>query len=105
MMKKPLKLRTSGATPIEKWINLVNKWNTCTDDYNNPYSIQRMLFTKAEVNDLVIQYPLLADDLRFYNSLTPEQMDFVVYSEYKFNFDIPSNMPRPAVIAGYKLLD
>jgi len=105
MKKIPLKMRTSGSTPVMKWINLVNKWNSCVDFPDSPYSRQRMIFVKAEAADLLIQYPALKIAIQMHDELDTHQIEALRYGDYKFEFDLPNNCPKACVIGGFTLLD
>lgn len=105
---KPIKMRTAGATPVEKWINIVKKWNSCDmmDDANilsHEYICQRMLICMTEARELVNQYPEMKKDVKAFDELDHFQIECLKYSNY-FYFEYPSDMIQPIVIGSYKLL-
>lgn len=102
---RPFKVRTEGATPVQKWINLVNKWNSCAAQPDNPYSRARMIFTKAEVNDLLAAYPLLKETILLINELDTYQIEALQYADYPMMEDFPTNCPKPVIIEGFTLID
>jgi hypothetical protein len=103
---KPIKVRTEGSTPVQKWINLVKKWNSCVGHPNNIFAQQRMLFTKAEANDLLSAYPQLKDAIKYHEELETYQIEVLKYGDYPlmegYSFE---TTPKAVIIEGYKLVD
>lgn len=105
---KPIKMRTMGATPVEKWINIVKKWNSCdmmneTNILYHEYIRHRMIICMTEAHDLIDQYPEMRKDVKAFDALDYFQIECLKYSDY-FYFEYPSDMLRPIVIGRHKLL-
>ncbi|SRR5258706_12506209 len=101
-----LQTRIKGATPIEKWINLVTKWNSYHGCKFNDEAIKQGLFIlKGEAKNLRKQYPELYLEACYAFELNETQRDCLEYGDYKFMHDFPSNLPMPLEVCGIKLFE
>lgn len=101
-----LTCRIKGATPVEKWINLVNKWNSYHYRRFNDEAIHHgLLILRGEAKNLKNQYPELYLEACYLFTLSDTQRECLEYGEYKFLHDFPPNLPMPLEVCGMKLFD
>lgn len=104
-MIRPMRMKVTGATPVETWINLVKKWNSCDGYEQNERVHQRMMITKGEALQLVNQYPKLYEELKIIYGYNYFQREMLSYCDYVFEFKFPEGLIKPIEINGITLLD
>ena len=93
------------ASPVEKWINIVKKWNSCKNHTDNERVRQRMLFCMAEAEELMKQYPDMRKDIKAFAELDYFQIEMLRYSGTYFSFEYPEHMINPLIVGSYSLLN
>lgn len=104
-MGKPMNMRIHGSDPVQKWINLVKKWNTFENYANTQYGVHKITMIIVEVNELMKQYPELLNAVIHHIELETPQLEALRYGGVEFEFKIPDESPKPIKnLGGYNIL-
>lgn len=87
--------RIEGSTPIQKWFNLIHKWNRLDTFCRDEGTLQQKLILKGEAKNLIKQYPDIFNELIFHLEENYIELECMIYGGYKPQFKFPKKLKKP----------
>jgi hypothetical protein len=108
---KPIEIIIEGASPMNKWINLIRTWNRYAHAYEgmseglSTDELHKLSIVRGLASILMRQYPDLRYEIKLKEELDFFQCQSLEYGGYVWKYEFSESRPNPMTIGEYTLLD
>jgi len=100
---KPLYLKIAGISPVDKWIGLVNHWNSYKKSPRAEGVRMALLILQGQAKIFKDQYTDFYREVQLLFNLNSVQKECLEYANYQPKYKYPKNFPLPLEVHTLKL--